>query len=369
MGDKTGIEWCDASWNPVTGCTKVSSGCDNCYAETIAHRFAGTKAYPHGFAVTLRPERLDQPGEHPVAPLRWKRPRRIFVNSMSDLFHKDVPDEYIARVWAVMALAPQHEFQVLTKRHGRMQSLLSSPDFHWRVWHAILTISHGKSLPIPPAITAHFRGGARLSESAMEALPNVWLGVSVEDQKTADLRIPALLDTPAAVRWLSAEPLIGRVDLSDHVDRWRDDDCGTCDWGHCNQAAIAVRRDYEHDDPNYISMLSVCAAHRGIDWVVAGGESGPGARPMHPDWARLLRDQCRDAGVPYLFKQWGEWVPESSTLGKLDMNGPRYDMGSGECWLRGPDGRYAVMRRVGKKRAGRMLDGCTHDEYPEAGER
>ncbi len=251
MSDKTKIEWTDATWNPVTGCTKVSTGCDNCYAEAIANRFAGTPAYPQGFAVTLRPERLDQ-------PLRWTKPRRVFVNSMSDLFHKDVPDEFIARVWAVMALAPQHEFQVLTKRHGRMQSLLSSPDFHWRVWHAILTISHGKSLPIPPAITAHFRGGARLSESAMEALPNVWLGVSVEDQKTADLRIPALLDSPAAVRWLSCEPLLGPVDLG----VWTAPHSPECLDGDDAPPWCTCGRDY--------------AGY--LDWVVVGGESGRGPR-------------------------------------------------------------------------------------------
>lgn len=333
MGDKTRIEWTDATWGPVTGCTKVSSGCDNCYAESIATRFAGTKAYPDGFKVTLRPERLDQ-------PLRWKRPRRIFVNSMSDLFHQDVPDEYIARVWAVMALAPQHTFQVLTKRHGRMRSLLSSPTFPRMVEAAARPLANERRLD-----WLESRGWTY-------PLPNVWLGVSVEDQKTADLRIPALLDTPAAVRWLSCEPLLGPVDLSDHIDRWCEDDCGTCDWGHCNQAAVAVRRDYTHDDPNYVSMLSVCAAHRGIDWVVVGGESGPRARPMHPDWARSLRDQCAAAGVPLVFKQWGEWAPDVSSRPQARR-------------LVQVDGTW--MGRYGKKAAGRELDGATHDGYPEAG--
>lgn len=386
MSDSTRISWTDATWSPVTGCTKVSDGCLNCYIERTppfrmngraftcprcggtgyvedsdgnrlafgkagkpllgaqCTRCAGTGRAGVGdtTGVRMHEDRLG-------VPLHWRKPRKVFVCSMADLFHDSVSSSFIASVFAVMALSPQHTFQVLTKRHGRMQSLLSSPDFHWRVWHAILTISHGKSLPIPPAITAHFRGGARLSESAMEALPNVWLGVSVEDQKTADLRIPALLDSPAAVRWLSCEPLLGPVDLG----VWTAPHSPECLDGDDAPPWCTCGRDY--------------AGY--LDWVVVGGESGRGARPMHPDWARSLRDQCRDAGVPYLFKQWGEWVPESSTLGKLDMNGPRYDMGSGECWLRGPDGRYAVMRRVGKKRAGRMLDGCTHDEYPEAGER
>ena len=191
MSDKTKIEWTDATWNPVTGCTMVSPGCDHCYAETIAHRFAGTAAYPDGFAVTLRPERLDQ-------PLRWRRPRRVFVNSMSDLFHKDVPDEYIACIWAVMALAPQHTFQVLTKRHGRMRSLLDDDGFIQRVWNEM----------------DGFLPRAKHPDESRWPLPNVWLGVSVEDQQRADLRIPALLDTPAAVRFLSCEPLLRPVDLN-----------------------------------------------------------------------------------------------------------------------------------------------------------
>lgn len=279
----TKIEWTDETWNPVTGCTKVSEGCDHCYAETIAHRFAGTKAYPNGFDVTLRPERLDQ-------PLRWKRPRKVFVNSMSDLFHKDVPDDYIARVFAVMALAPQHTFQVLTKRPGRMRSLLSSEQFE----SAVFLATEGR-FPWP--------------------LPNVWLGTSVENQKWADVRIPLLLDTPAAIRFLSCEPLLGPIDLfAWNIDR------GTR-----------------------------------VDWVIVGGESGPRARPMHPDWARQLRDDCLTAGIPFHFKQWGEWVtedqaPEDIILPCLST----YLLGDDE-----PD-----FYKVGKKAAGRELDGQTWDEYP-----
>lgn len=249
MSDKTKIEWTDASWNPVTGCGKVSAGCDHCYAETIAHRFAGTPAYPGGFTVTLRPERLDQ-------PLHWQRPRRVFVNSMSDLFHAAIPDEYIARVFAVMALAPHHTFQVLTKRPGRMRSLLRTPTF----WHVVA--EQGR---------AHHIGDAHgwLAVAAMlsgKPLPNVWLGVSAEDQRWAGVRIPLQLDTPAAVRFVSAEPLLGPItfaDLSPH------------------------------------SMLDA------LDWLIVGGESSHGARPMHPDWARSIRDQCATAGVAFHFKQTG----------------------------------------------------------------
>lgn len=263
MSDKTKIEWTDATWNPVTGCTKVSPGCDRCYAQTIAHRFAGTPAYPDGFDIRLRPERIDQ-------PLRWTRPRRVFVNSMSDLFHKDIPDEYIARVFAVMALAPRHIFQVLTKRHGRMRSLLASTGFTWQVWHQMLTLTHERSMPMP----------AEHAAALTWPLPNVWLGVSVEDQQRADLRIPALLDTPAAVRFLSCEPLLGPVDLGQSLAQYRPGD--------------------EHPwDGDELKARDV------LHWVIVGGESGPGARPMHPDWARTLRDQCRAAGVAFHFKQAG----------------------------------------------------------------
>lgn len=254
MSDRSSIEWTDATWNPVTGCTKVSPGCDHCYAETFAERWRGTKGhhFENGFDVQLRPERLDQ-------PLRWKKPRRIFVNSMSDLFHDAVPDDYIAKVFAMMACAPQHTFQVLTKRHGRMRSLLSSESFRPEVaYNAGQMCENGD----------HMHDSVMFGEWPRS---NIWLGVSVENQKWADIRIPALLDTPAAVRWISAEPLLGPVVLHDH---WIGAD------------------PYRHDEPR-------------LDWVVTGGESGPGARPMHPDWARSLRDQCEAADVPFFMKQAG----------------------------------------------------------------
>lgn len=363
MSDSTRISWTDATWSPVTGCTKVSDGCLNCYIERTppfrmnGRAFACPRCGGTGYVEDSDGNRLafgkagkpllgaqctrcagtgragvgDTTGvrmheDRLGVPLHWRKPRKVFVCSMADLFHDAVSSSFIASVFAVMALSPQHTFQVLTKRHGRMQSLLSSPDFHWRVWHAILTISHGKSLPIPPAITAHFRGGARLSESAMEALPNVWLGVSVEDQKTADLRIPALLDSPAAVRWLSCEPLLGRVELrmeSGCPDAGR---CHhACTGGHCWRVATCEPlTGYRAGEP-YAGLWDEEDRRRatGIDWVVVGGESGPNARPMHPDWARSLRDQCASTGVPFHFKQWG-----------------------------------------GKKAAGRLLDGVLHDEYP-----
>jgi protein gp37 len=307
VSTRTSIEWTESTWNPVTGCTQVSPGCDHCYAKTIAERFRGGPAYPKGFDVTLRPHKLDQ-------PLRWRRPRRIFVNSMSDLFHDDVPDDYIARVWGVMALAPRHTFQVLTKRHSRMRSLLSDHEFGNWMDHEIADLGGGVDA---------FRYDW--------PLPNVWLGVSTENQQWANIRIPALLDTPAAVRWISAEPLLGPIDL--HTDPI---EAGSPFWG---------------------SQL---------DWVVVGGESGHGARPMHPDWARSLRDQCTAAGVPFLFKQWGEWriaIPGQDTWDAIESIPLRHDVPMEP----GVDiGLWAHMRRVGKKAAGRQLDGETWDQYPEA---
>jgi protein gp37 len=287
MGDKTSIEWTrgddgtpGATWNPTTGCDKVSPGCDHCYALTMAKRLKGmgSKDYQNdgdprtsgpGFAATMHPHRLDQ-------PLHWKRPRRIFVNSMSDLFHDAISDEFIAQVFAVMALAPQHTFQVLTKRHGRMRSLLRSEAFEAAVFDAC---------------EGEFEGYFGLP------LPNVWLGVSVEDQKWADIRIPALLDTPAAVRFLSCEPLLRPITLR---REWLVPQATVCGYtGKTTEdhaAAASVLR-------GFAKQLDPRAAF--VDWVIAGGESGPGARPMHPDWARSLRDQCAVAGIPFFLKQTG----------------------------------------------------------------
>ncbi|EHR48918.1 bacteriophage protein gp37 [Saccharomonospora marina XMU15] len=331
MSATTGIEWTDATWNPVTGCTTVSAGCDHCYAKTFAERWRGTKGhhFERGFDVQLRPDKLE-------LPLRWRKPRKVFVNSMSDLFHADVPDEYIARVFAVMALTPQHTYQILTKRHARMRSLLSNVNF------AHLVAEQGR---------AHHIGCQQdwLAVGAMlgrEPLPNVWLGVSVENQQWADIRIPALLDTPAAVRFLSCEPLLGPVDLTAWL-KHPQHACDRCDPGG--------PMDWHS---GHLWGLCRCPCHpprpARPNWVIAGGESGHGARPMHPDWARSLRDQCHVAGVPFLFKQWGEWAPDEL----------RFAAGSGP----GPARRYfpdgTVMRRVGKHRAGRVLDGRTWDEFP-----
>lgn len=271
MGDKSKISWTDATWNPVTGCTKVSAGCKNCYAERVSKRtFAGQEELVHPEGATdyepyLRPRRFTDVRCHPERldqPLRWRKPRRVFVNSMSDLFHEDVPDEFIAAVFGVMAAASSHTFQVLTKRPERMRQ--------WFEW-----IAGGEMAPDLAAQRLAFDAGCAMAfqrylhpmkgtyRSFPWPLPNVWLGVSVENQETADERIPVLMDTQAALRFVSCEPLLGPIDLG--------------------QSGVF--------------------GHRWLDWVIVGGESGPRYRPMSAAWARSLLDQCREAEIPFFFKQ------------------------------------------------------------------
>ena len=289
----TEIQWTDETWNPVTGCSKVSPGCAHCYAETVALRFWATQyrpmlsdgsgktidtistshhedylaqglARPRTFTdVMCHEDRLDQ-------PLRWKRPRKVFVNSMSDLFHEDVPDEFIDRVFAVMALAPQHTFQVLTKRAARMRAYLSADKLELldRFDAASDDWTHGTC-------------GDRWP------LPNVWLGVSVENQHFADERIPLLLQTPAALRFISAEPLLGSVDLTP----WLIQSC-------CGNITDG---DTQNGEPP-----QCCGdPYEPLDWIIVGGESGHGARPMDVAWARSIVTQCKAAGVVCFMKQLG----------------------------------------------------------------
>lgn len=221
MADHSAIEWTDSTWNPVTGCSKVSPGCKHCYAERLARRLQamGNPRYRNGFEVTLHPDQL-------WLPLRWRQPRRIFVNSMSDLFHEQVPEDFVRQVYAVMHRAHWHNFQILTKRAARLASL--APRLPW------------------PS--------------------NVWMGVSVENEQYLS-RISHLRSVPAAIRFLSLEPLLGPI------------------------PALPL------DD---------------IDWVIVGGESGPNARPMRPEWARAIRDQCIRTRIPFFFKQWGGWHPKAN---------------------------------------------------------
>ncbi len=315
MSATTGIEWTDATWNPVTGCTEVSPGCDHCYAKTFAERWRDTPGhyFEHGFDVQLRPDKLD-------LPLRWRKPRRIFVNSMSDLFHDEVPRHYIAQIFAVMALAPQHTFQVLTKRHHRLRSLIRGDLYD------IMADCIKNDFDEIYDSTPHY--AAIRPERITWPLPNVWLGVSAENQQWADIRIPALLDTPAAVRFLSAEPLLGSVSLR-------------AEWLWSTQSVSPPT----------------------LSWVIVGGESGHGARPMDPAWARSLRDQCQVAGVAFLFKQWGAWAPTGS-YGVGWLNPGRMYGETWDEWPHGYKGRE-ILERVSKKAAGRELDGQTWDQYPE----
>ena len=272
---KTAIEWASDVWNPVVGCSIESAGCKNCYAMKMAHRlqamgqekYQGTTEKVNGKAVwTGKVNEADK--NTLTAPLRWKKPRRIFVNSMGDLFHEDVPFKLIDKVFTVMARCRQHTFLVLTKRAGRMQEYVSDVMAHQE-------IIHRRAAPIDGAIDPRY----------VWPLSNVWLGVSVETQKYADERIPCLLETPAAVRFVSAEPLLGPVD-------------------------------FERGGFSLIQKVTSPAGKvwPGLDWLIVGGESGPGARPMHPDWARSIRDQCQAAGVPFFVKQMAKKAPLPADL-------------------------------------------------------
>lgn len=316
MADTSAIEWTDTTWNPTTGCDRVSDGCTNCYALTMAGRLKamGQAKYRHdgdprtsgpGFGVAMHADTLTE-------PYRWRTPRRVFVNSMSDLFHEDVPDGFIARVWEVMAQTPQHTYQILTKRHARMRSWVRRWADRGGDWRAD-SASGMPPLPRgPEAVRATYTSGrARLFADMLDSmgeppqgaayplydwmegprfwptvLPNVWIGVSVEDQKWAEIRIPALLETPAAVRFLSCEPLLGPVDLKRAV------------WTMGSQRGHGLTASFVHAG-------GCCRRFHGVDWVIVGGESGRGARPMDLDWAESIVTQCADAEVAAFVKQLG----------------------------------------------------------------
>lgn len=350
MGDQTGISWTESTWNPIRGCIRVSPGCGGpgphggCYAEGIAARFSGPGQPYEGLAEFRggKPRwigKLAFVEQALTLPLRWKRPRRIFVNSMSDLFHESVPDEWIDRVFAVMALAPQHSFQVLTKRSARMREYMQ-PEARMKLWAGWVTkaMDRGERPPAWP-------------------LPNVWMGVSAEDQRRADERVPDLLATPAAVRFVSAEPLLLGIDFRWALASPLQIASGFLARGHFAPGLETLRR---------------------LDWIIVGGESGPNARPMHPAWARSIRDQCAAAGVAFHFKQWGEYRPlgaihdlDNVTCNALidaDENRSLILCEDGREWPdedgQPPDHAWMV-ERVGKTRAGRLLDGVQHDGFPE----
>lgn len=457
MSTTTNIEWTDTTWNVTAGCTRVSVGCRNCYAERMSQRLAAMAGKDlddmrnpgrKGHYVNVVKYAECKPGSvrEPVPlpqwnnkvvcveealddPLRWKKPRRVFVNSMSDLFHPDVPFDFIDRVFAVMAVTPQHTYQILTKRPERMAEYLTrrpEDDEGWAVGSGLIQgiekvfedWDSGKDdlineIPLwdesegfMPLVRLHERGGLKLP------LTNVWLGTSVEDQAAADARIPHLLRCPAAVRFLSCEPLLGPVDLTritqadpakpgeDTVEGWYLDALAGDAWDDENRSLTSEYRD------TYGTAR--------LNWVIVGGESGPNARPMHPSWARSLRDQCVSAGVAYFFKQWGEWKPTNGSNGytQASPDKPCYgnavglailrdgrhvlrDIGPSQPnqivdlqaskdlhaameasdklppWPKGPEVHdwlgYQWMHRLGKKAAGRQLDGRTWDQMPQIG--
>lgn len=422
MADRTPIEWTDATWTPIRArrhnqpggpvthvgwhCEKVSAGCDNCYAQGINLRL-GTK-------LPFKPGHLAPRGEVEVflddrmltAPLRWRRPRRIFVNSMTDTFGPFVTDAMLDEIFAIMALCPQHTFQVLTKRPERMREYVLGLNCDGARRFVIATAAEqiANNFPIWEGngyrLWDGYAGKAwdvkvtSVLQGPQWPLPNVWLGTSIEDQPTADARIPHLLATPAAIRFASAEPLLGRLDLTE---------VGTIDSVRSAFPDLVQRLDL-HMRPHTINGMQIEAVgsrfqattyyqtpdHMGgfevgsryyprLDWVIVGGESGPGARPMHPDMVRSVRDQCIAAGVAFFFKQWGEWGHALHMPGVEAVSAATAKTGhwahphryrihggpeNGQCFESLPEDH--LMLRVGKKAAGRLLDGREWNEVPHA---
>lgn len=363
MGENTNIEWAHHTFNPWEGCTKVGPGCDHCYAETRNKRFHGGNWGPGA------PRRRTSPANW-AKPRRWNAQAaekgvryRVFCASLADVFDNEAPTEWRADLFKLISETPHLDWLLLTKRIGNVVGMVTE------VAEIPRQASHSGHL-----MAHHWRNGR---------LPaNVWLGATVVNQQEADRDIPKLLATPARLRWLSMEPLLGPVQLP-RVDFH-------CDL--CGGTGILARwpkgRCHHCDGRGFIPAISTAPKFgtpktpmRGIDWVIVGGESGTDARPMHPEWALDLRDQCVAAGVPLLFKQWGEWVPRSSCYHTFADGNSCSDLDP-ECqkWpcirltFAGRDGRLlengggtgseAFMQRLGKKAAGRLLDGRTWDQFP-----
>jgi len=300
---KTRIEWTKFSWNPFHGCTKISDGCKYCYAERMARRLAGRfgyPEYPHHFDVVMREDRMNEPAT-------WKEPRMVFVGSMGDLFHEDVETWFILSIFHVMAGNSQHTFQVLTKRPERMYNILKR----------------------------------------YEPAKNIWLGVTAENQKAADERIPILLETPAAVRFVSCEPLLGWLDPTDiSLGNYRYLNALNGHISKLNKNGTG----YAHErKTNHLNL------------VIDGGETGPNARPSHPDWFRQIRDECIKANIAYFHKHNGEWTANAEQILELDMKNPQ-----GYKFAKvGYGGKEIWMARIGKKKAGHLLDGKEWRQMPD----
>lgn len=362
MADKTAIEWTDATWSPIAAyrksdgkrgwaCTKPSAGCKHCYAEGINKRLGTGLPFTKAALADVRLDlvNLDQ-------PTRWRAPRRIFVESMSDLFGEFVPDEMIRDVFLTMAMNERHTFQVLTKRSARARELLTSDRF----WRALGFAVEDYGQHVEKLSAGAMMGLESWWENQFERrwFRNIWIGASTEDQPNAEERIRDLIETPAARRFLSYEPALGPLDILDFLQP----DC------ECDPGVESNNPEDHHDE--------ACPAGGGrIHWVIAGGESGVKARPAHPDWFRSVRDQCAEAGVPFFHKQNGEY----SVVYDRDKDDPDW-RDCDKMVRKYPEGRWLnlagghgfhgerVLRiaKVGKKRAGRELDGRTHDEFPEA---
>ena len=361
MSQNSKIEWTDATWNPITGCTAISDGCKNCYAKRIYERFNNE---PFS-TIRFHEDRLK-------VPLHWRKPRRIFVNSMGDLFHESVPFDFIDRALAIMAMCPQHTFMALTKRPGRMVEYFTDTGLGLRIGAHLMKFGRGnvgaECAVIDIAHKLTFGG-----------LKNLMLGCTVENQAAADERIPLLLATPAAKRFVSCEPLLGAVDLSDFAQC---EDCGKLvrDYGP-NTPDIDPTTGIDQMAAELIGRCGYCHSPfkepdevefaLNLDLVIAGGETGPGARPAHPDWFRGLRDACQEASIPYFFKSFGDWGPVGDSTGKgIIVCSPEHGSRWGSFQADGTfiKGLFKVgcqhMLRVGKSRAGRMLDGREHNDMP-----
>ena len=323
MADGTKISWAEATVNAINGCSLASPGCTNCYAMRQAHRFEIRRdlVQPSKAGnvwtgeVRLEPSQLEK-------PLRWKKPRWIFWNAHGDTYHPSVPDEWIDRIMAVCALTPHHTHMILTKRSDRMRRYNNDPKTPQRIGEAIVggLVPYVRGIVDPPLDWNDAMAPARL---AQWPLPNVLLGVSVEDQQRAEERLPDLIATTAAARFISAEPLLEEID----IERW------------------LIPQSKQSESP--------------IDWVIVGGESGSGARPMDSAAARTLRDQCSAAGVAFHLKQWGEWLPVDS--GHPGLEGPGFGQFD---HARINDPGNVTHLKVGKHQAGHMLDGREHLEMP-----
>ena len=325
MSEKTAIEWCDSTFNPWIGCTKVSPGCDHCYAEVSTparvKRAAGVETWgPHGQRQRTSARNWKQPLEwergHAAFHFQHGRRRRVFCASLADVFDNAVPEAWRDDLWDLIDATPNLDWLLVTKRIGNV----------------------GNMLPVPFDFDRLY--------------PHVWLGITVVNQTEANRDVQKLLRVPARVRFLSVEPMLGPVDLTD----------------------ITVGGGHGHHE--FDPIITGNALHRAtagdpsVHWVICGGESGPSARPMHPDWVRSLRDQCAAAAVPFLFKQWGEWVPRGPEHWGYPIvdNVPRFrmtDRGENGQDLTAEGGTHVWMNRAGKKATGRLLDGVEHNGFPE----